>query len=94
LNKTYGEWKNNKTIISTAEDDTMELPTGIDKRKLNTNAKKDTEDEGNELDERVLRAMDKLEKWFNPPATKVVEDYNHGREMTLDKFMLEIYPSR
>jgi hypothetical protein len=30
LNKTYGEWKNNKTTISTAEDDTTELPTGID----------------------------------------------------------------
>jgi hypothetical protein len=30
LNKTYGERKNNKTTISTAEDDTTELPTGID----------------------------------------------------------------
>jgi hypothetical protein len=30
INKTYREWKNNKTTISTAEDDTIELPTGID----------------------------------------------------------------
>jgi hypothetical protein len=46
LNKTYGERKNNKTAISTAEVDNIELQTGIDKRKLTTNATKDTEDEG------------------------------------------------
>jgi hypothetical protein len=39
LNKTYGEWKNNKTTISTVVDDTIELLTGIDKMKLTTNAK-------------------------------------------------------
>jgi hypothetical protein len=54
LNKTYGEWKNHKTTISTAEDDTIELPTGIDGRKLNTNATKDAEDEGNDSDKKVL----------------------------------------
>jgi hypothetical protein len=47
LNKIYGEWKNNKTTISTTEDDTIELPTGIDKMKLTTNTTKDAEDEGN-----------------------------------------------
>jgi hypothetical protein len=31
LNNTYGEWKNNKTTISTVGDDTIELPTGVDK---------------------------------------------------------------
>jgi hypothetical protein len=50
LNKTYGEWKNNKTIISTSEDDTIQLPTGIDKVKLTLKATKNTEDEGNESD--------------------------------------------
>jgi hypothetical protein len=29
--------------------------------------------------------MRKLESWFNPQATKAEEDYNHGREMTLDQ---------
>jgi hypothetical protein len=69
LKKTYGEWKNNKTTISTikddtistAEDDTIELPTDIDKRKLITNATKDAEDEGNDLGKKVFRAMRKLE---------------------------------
>jgi hypothetical protein len=80
LNKTYGECKNNKTTISTAEDNTIELPTGIDKRKLITNATNDAEDEGNDSDRKVFRPMKKLESWFNPDATKAVEDYNHGRK--------------
>jgi hypothetical protein len=57
---------NNKTTISAAEDDTIELPTGIDKMKLTTNATKNTEDEDNESDKKVFRAMRKLESWFNP----------------------------
>jgi hypothetical protein len=93
LNKTYGEWKNNKTTISTAEDDTIELPTGIDKRKITTNAKKDNENEGNDLDKKVYRAMRKFESWFSPQATKAVEDYNHGREMTLDQVNLALFSS-
>jgi hypothetical protein len=54
LNKTYGEWKKNKTTISTAENDTIELPTGIDKIKLTINATNDTEDESNKSDKKVL----------------------------------------
>jgi hypothetical protein len=34
LNKTYREWKDNKATISNVDDDTIELPTGIDKIKL------------------------------------------------------------
>jgi hypothetical protein len=61
LNKTYGERKKNKTTIYTAKDDTIVLPTGIDKEKLTTNATNDTGDEGNESDKKVFRAMKKLE---------------------------------
>jgi hypothetical protein len=61
LNETYGEWKKNKTTISTLLDDTIELLTGIDKQKSTTNATNDTEDESNELDKKVFRAMKKLE---------------------------------
>jgi hypothetical protein len=91
LNKTYGEWKNNKTTISTAEDDTIELPTGIDNRKLTENATKDAEDESNKSDKKVFRVMRKLESWFNPETTKAVENYNHGREMTLDQVDLTLF---
>jgi hypothetical protein len=35
--------------------------------------------------------MRKLESWFNPQATKAVEDYNHGREMKLDQVNLALF---
>jgi hypothetical protein len=35
--------------------------------------------------------MSKLESWFNPEATKAVEDYNHGKEMTLDQVNLALF---
>jgi hypothetical protein len=91
LNKTYGEWKNNKTTISTAKNDTIELPTGIDERELITNATMDTEDDDNDSDMKVFRAMKKLENLFNPQANKVVEDYNHGRKITLDQVNLPCF---
>jgi hypothetical protein len=91
FNKTYGEWKNNKSTISTAEDDTIEILTGVIKRKLTTNAIKNSEVEGNELDKKVFRAMRKLENWFNSQATKAVEDYNHRREITLDQVNLALF---
>jgi hypothetical protein len=35
--------------------------------------------------------MRKLESWFNPEATKAVEDYSHGRKMTLDQVNLDLF---
>jgi hypothetical protein len=35
--------------------------------------------------------MRKLESWFNPEATKAVEDYSHEREMTLDQVNLSLF---
>jgi hypothetical protein len=93
LNKTYREWKDNKATISNVEDDTIEPPTGVDKEKLTENATKDkeTEDKSNKSDKKVFRAMRKLESWFNPETTKAVENYNHGREMTLDQVNLALF---
>jgi hypothetical protein len=91
LNKTYKEWKENKAKIFNVEDDIIELPTGVDKVKLTENATKETEDESNKSDKKVFRAMRKLKSWFNPEATKVVEDYSHGREMTLDQVNLALF---
>jgi hypothetical protein len=93
LKKTYREWKDNKATISTVEDDTIELLTGVDKIKLTENATKETEDESNKSDRKVFRAMRKLETWFNTQATKAAEDYNHGREMTLDQVNLGLFPT-
>jgi FtsZ-interacting cell division protein YlmF len=85
LNKTYKDWKQNKATIFNVEDDILELPTGVDKVKLIENATKENEDKKNKSEKKVFRAMRKLESWFNPEATKAVEDYSHGREMTLDQ---------
>jgi hypothetical protein len=62
LNKTYGEWNNNNTTISTAEHDTIELPTGINKRKLITNATKDTEDEVSDPEKKDFKSYEKIGK--------------------------------
>jgi hypothetical protein len=35
--------------------------------------------------------MKKLESYFIPHATKGVEGYNHGREMTLDQVDLALF---
>jgi hypothetical protein len=35
--------------------------------------------------------MRKLESWFNSEATKAIENYNHGREMTLDQVNLALF---
>jgi hypothetical protein len=51
----------------------------------------DTEDEDKDSDKKVFRAMRKLESWFNPQATKAVENYNHGRGMTLDQVNLALF---
>jgi hypothetical protein len=39
----------------------------------------------------MFRSMSKLESWFNPQATTVVESYNHGREMRLDQDDLALF---
>jgi hypothetical protein len=91
LNKTYKEWKENKATLFNVEDDIVELPTGVDKVKLIEIATKENEDENNKSDKKVFRAMRKSESWFNPEATKAVEDYSHGREMTLDQVNLALF---
>jgi hypothetical protein len=60
-------------------------------RKLSTNATKDNEEEGNDSDKKVFRAMRKLESWFNPQATNAVENNNHGREIKLDQVNLALF---
>jgi hypothetical protein len=61
LNKAYKEWKNSITIISAVEEETIELPTGIDKIKISTNATKEIEDESKKSDKKVFMEMKKLE---------------------------------
>jgi hypothetical protein len=66
------------------EEQNIQLTTRIDWTISNRNATKDTEDESNTWDKKLLKAIKTLESWFNPQATRLVEDYNYGREITLD----------
>jgi hypothetical protein len=91
LNKTYKEWNNAKITISAVEEETIKLPTGIDEIKLTTNATKYTEDESINSDKKVFREMKKLESCFKQQATRAVEDYNCGREITLDQVNLALF---
>jgi hypothetical protein len=43
------------------------------------------------LDKKGFRSKRKLKSCFNLQATKVVEDCNHGREMTLDQVNLALF---
>jgi hypothetical protein len=61
LELCYRGRKDNKATISNIEDETIELPTGVDKIKLTENATKETEGESNKLDKKAFRAMRKLE---------------------------------
>ena len=35
--------------------------------------------------------MKKLESWFNPQATKALDDYNRGREILLEQVNLALF---
>jgi hypothetical protein len=45
------------------------------------------QDESNKDRKESFRAMKKIESWFNPQATRAINDYNHGREITLDQII-------
>jgi hypothetical protein len=42
-------------------------------------------------EKKSFREMKKLESRFNPQATRAVEDYNYGRELTLDQVNLPLF---
>jgi hypothetical protein len=73
------------------EEETIELTTGIEKTKSNTNSTKDTEYKSKKSDKKVSRATKKLENWFSIQATRAVEDYNYGRELTSDQVNLVLF---
>ena len=87
LKNMYTDWLKNKLMTKIDdEEDSIELPTG-NKRNFASN---DDEIDKKNKDEKVIRAMKKLESWFNPQATKVIEDHNHGREILLEQVNLAL----
>jgi hypothetical protein len=88
LKKMYKDCLKNKLMTTIdEEEDAIELPTG---NKSNI-VPKVVEENKKDTHERVIRAMKKLEGWFNPQATKVMEDYNPGRETLLEQVNLALF---
>ena len=50
-----------------------------------------TEDESNKSDENIFRAMKTLESWFNPQATKAIDDYNRERDIMSEQVNLALF---
>jgi Reverse transcriptase (RNA-dependent DNA polymerase) len=69
----------------------VEFPIGNERNKVgeatlnvNENAKKNA-------NERVVFEMKKLKSWFNLQATKVIEDYDCGRKISLEEVNLALF---
>jgi hypothetical protein len=60
------------TIIE--EEDVVELSTGNERNKVEEAVPNVDENAKKNANERVIREMKRLESWFNPQATKVIED--------------------
>jgi hypothetical protein len=88
LKKMYKDWLKNKLMTTIdEEEDAIELPTG-NKSKIVSNV---VEKDKKSTNETVIRAMKKLESWFNPQATKVLQDHNPGRETLLEHVNLALF---
>jgi hypothetical protein len=40
--------------------------------------------------EKIVREMRKSESWFNPQATKIVDEFDRGREIVLEQVNLAL----
>jgi hypothetical protein len=83
LKTMHVDWLKFKSTTNLEEEDVLELPTGNESNKV--------EEEATNIDvykkktnERIFREMRKLESWFNPQTTKIVNEFDCGREIVLD----------
>ncbi len=69
----------------------MELPIGNERNKVEEAVPNVDKNSKKDANERVIREMKRLESWFNPQKTKVIEDYNCGREILLEQVNLALF---
>jgi Reverse transcriptase (RNA-dependent DNA polymerase) len=74
------------SITIDEEEDALELPT-CNKSNI---VSKVVEENKKDTHKRVIHARKKLEGWFNPQATKVLEDLYPGRETLLEQVNLAL----
>ena len=82
LNKSFGEWdkKDEEVNNEIDEQDEDEL---IEEVRKEPDAPVDTEERSPKP--KLLSQMKKLQGWFNPEASRIVETLKSGREMILDQ---------
>jgi hypothetical protein len=74
------------TIIE--EEDVVELPIGNERNKVEEAVPNVDENAKKKTNERVIREMKRLKSWLKSQATKVIEDYDRGREISLEQVNL------
>jgi hypothetical protein len=84
------DWLKNKSIMNLEEEDFLLLPTGNDSNKVEEEATHVYVDKKKKTNERIVSEMRILESWFNPQATKIVDDFDRGRDIVLEQVNLAV----
>ena len=82
LNKSFGEWDKKDEEVNT-EIDEQDEDEFIEEVRKEPDAPVDTEERSPKP--KLLSQMKKLQGWFNPEASRIVETLKSGREMILDQ---------
>jgi hypothetical protein len=90
LKKMHVDWLKNKLTTNLEEEEVLELSTGNESNKVEEEATNVDVDMKKKTNERIIREMRKLESWFNPQATKIIDDFDHGREIVLEQVNLSL----
>jgi hypothetical protein len=90
LKKMHKDWLKNK-LMTITEEDVVELPIGNERNKVEEAVPNVDENAKKNENERVIREMKRLESWFNPQATKFIEEYDCGREISLEQVNLALF---
>jgi hypothetical protein len=90
LKKMHVDWLKNKSTTNLEEEDVLELPTGNESNKVEEEATNVDVDKKKKTNEKIVCEMRKLESWFNPQATKIVNEFDCRREIVLEQVNLAL----
>jgi hypothetical protein len=90
LKKSYKGWTSTKQSTFYEEQEN-ELRSGLKGLENDESIDKIVDGEEDKSDTKVYRALKKLESAFNPHAKKAIDDYNHGREISLEQVNFALF---
>jgi hypothetical protein len=93
LKKMHVDWLKNKSTTNLEEEDVLELLTGNESSKVEEEATNVDIVKKKKTNERIVCEMRKLESWFNPQATKIVDELDRGREIVFEQVNLALLPT-